>query len=108
VVVIGEEEGIAFAAETTYGDLPQHAVITVHTDRLIDIADVFVQALGDVEMGLVPSAFGQGLQSAADRGGATANGHERDAALVEAGEFGVVGELGIEVQPVGIATGDVV
>ena len=40
-----------------------------------------------------------------DGGAASANGDERDVALVEARQLGISGELGIEVQPGGIAAG---
>src|SRR6266852_2945797 len=106
--VVGQKQRIAFAAQASHSDLTQGAIVTLHCDGFVDVANVLVQAFGNVEMGLVPGARGQAFEAPGDGSTPAANGHERDAALVETSEFGVAGELGIEVQPLGIATGDAV
>jgi hypothetical protein len=83
-------------------------VVAVEGDGLIDIANVLIEAFWDIEMGFVPSAFGQGFESAGDGGATPTDGDEGDAALVEAGKVVVVGELGIEAEPLGVAPGDAV
>jgi len=88
--------------------LTQGSVVAVELDQFIDVADIFVQAFGDVEMRFAPGTCGQGFESARDGGAASADGDERDAALVDTGEFGIVGELGIEAEPMRIVAGDVV
>jgi len=105
--VVGQKQREAFAAQASDGELTQGSVVAVEFDRLIDVADVFVQAFGDVEMSLAPGACGQGFESACDGGAASTDGDEGDAALVDARQFGIVGELGIEAEPVRIVAGEV-
>src|ERR1700720_3115544 len=56
-------------------------------------------------MGLLPVALWQTVEATVDGSAPAANGHKRDAALLQARQFSVVGELGIEIQPVRIMAG---
>jgi len=87
--------------------LSECAAVAVHGEGLVDIADTLIEAFGDIDLSLMPSVFGQGFEPAGDRRATSANGDEGDAALVEAGEVFVVGEFGIETEPLGVAAGGV-
>src|SRR5712692_10165885 len=87
--VVGQKQRIAFAAQASHSDLTQGAIVTLHCDGFVDVANVLVQAFGNVEMGLVPGARGQAFEAPGDGSTPAANGHERDAALVETSEVGV-------------------
>ena len=46
------------------------------------------------------------MQAAQHGGAPTTNGHEPDAALIDPGEFGIRGQLGVKVQPLRVAARD--
>jgi hypothetical protein len=107
VGVVAHEQGEPFAAQAGDGDLSERAAVTVESKGFVDIANTFIEPFGNIDLSLMPSVFGQGLEPAGDGCATSANGDEGDAALVEAGEVLVVGEFGIETEPLGIAAGGV-
>src|SRR5262249_9935584 len=65
-----------------------------------------VAALGGVDDCFLPIRLGPLLEASDNLSSAPANGHELNAALVDARHFGVVDQLGIEVKPLGISAGN--
>jgi hypothetical protein len=73
--------------------------VAAHPDGLVHVADVLVAAFRDVDNRAVPVPSGPGTQAAEDCGPAAPHRDEPDVPLVDAGQFGVRDQFGIEVQP---------
>ena len=108
IVVVGYEEREAFATQAGDSHLAEGALVAWQANAVVEIANVLVAAFGDVEVGGAPIAGRALFQIAQQRGAASADGDERDAALVDLGEFGIADEFGIEVEPVRIPAGQFV
>lgn len=107
VGVVAHEQGETFASQAGDGDLSKRAAVAVDGEGFVDIANTLMEAFRDIDVGLLPRAFGQSLEPAGDGGATSANGDEGNAPLVKASEVLVVGEFGIETEPLRIVAGGV-
>ncbi len=62
--------------------------------------------LGRIEDGSRPARSRQCVQPAQDSGPTASDGDEVDASLIDSRQLGVIDELGIEIEPLGIAVRD--
>src|SRR5271168_4594264 len=65
-------------------------------------------AFGDIDHGPLPGGSGLLLQAPEDGRSASADGDEMDLALIDARQFGVVDNLAVEVEPLGVGSGHLV
>ena len=87
------------------GDLADRAVVAAEPHRLLDVADVRMATFGDVDHGPFPGGRGLLFQAAEDGRPAAADGDEVDVPLVDARQLGVVDDLAVEVEPLGVGAG---
>src|SRR5512142_1977809 len=88
------------------GPLADRSLVIGQADALVHESDPLMTALGRVDDGALPGLRRQGTQATDHRGTTSADRDEVDAALVDAREFRVGDHLGIEEQPEGIVSRD--
>src|SRR5262249_53474787 len=102
--IVGQEEGCLLAPQAGDRNLADWPFVTTQTDGFVEVTDLLVTALGSVDDGLAPGRSREAFQATQDCCTPSPNGDKANAPLVDAGHFTVVDQLGVEVEPLGIAS----
>jgi len=106
VEVVGHHKGERGASSAVHGQLPYRPLVPSEGHGFVHLADVLMAACGDLQDSPAPGVCGQGMQATEHGGAPTPHGHEPDAALIDPGECGIRGQLGVKVQPLRVAARD--